>query len=235
MLNESWINEQFSHLLGVHSPLTFLLAFAAGILTSLTPCVYPIIPIIVTFIGARKDASRFKAFQLSLFYVLGMSVTYTFLGLLAAWSGSMFGKVQSSPWTNLLVGLIFILFGLYQLDLIPINLPVLTPKKGESGFGTAFFIGLTSGVIASPCAAPVLGSILIFVADKQDLGFGALLMFVYSLGMGLLFLLLGTFTGLLASIPKTGNWSKWIKYVFAAGMFLIGGYLLVFKAIMRWF
>jgi len=235
MLNQSWLNDQFSHLLGINSPLTFLLAFLAGILTSMTPCVYPIIPIIVTYIGARKDASRFKAFQLSLFYVLGMSATYTLLGVLAAWSGNMFGRVQVHPLTNLLVGLVFIAFGLYQLDLIPFSLPSFTAKKSGNEFWSAFFIGVTSGVIASPCAAPVLGSILLFVADKKDFGFGTLLMLCYSLGLGILFLLLGTFTGLLSSLPKVGKWSKWIKYGFALGMFLIGGYLIVFKAILLWF
>lgn len=205
------------------------IAFLAGILTSLTPCVYPIIPIIVSYVGAQSGGSKKKGFLISLLYVLGLALVYSILGLIAALSGSFFGEIQSSFWANFIVGNICLLFALSMFDLFSIQIPFLSrlqPKQGEGLWG-AFFLGAVSGLVASPCTAPILGVILTFVATKQSIVYGAVLLFSFAIGMGLLLIVIGTFTGLLTALPKSGAWMVRIKKVFGFILLAIAEYFLI--------
>ena len=201
-----------------------LLAFGAGFATSLTPCVYPMIPITIGIIGARSAGRRSKGFSLSLLYVLGIACTYSALGTAAALTGSLFGSVLQNAWVVGFVCLVFFvmalsLFGAFELQ-VPSAFATRMRGVHGSGYPGAFLLGLVAGIVASPCIGPVLVAMLAFVAASGSvlLGFG--LFFVFALGLGVLFLVLGTFTGLLAGIPKSGNWMLAVRYVF--GLIFLG-------------
>ncbi len=206
------------------------LAFIAGILTSVTPCVFPLIPIIASYLGSRGEQSKSHNLLLSLAYVIGMSIIYTVLGILAALTGRMFGSVQTNPIVNLMVGNIFILLGLSLLDVFRIPIPgfgkAASPSKAHGILGS-FFLGFTSGFIAAPCTAAVFLAILTFVARSKDVLYGGAVMFCFALGLGFLLIIIGTFTGILASLPKSGKWTLVIQKVFAFLMIVTGEYFLI--------
>lgn len=219
--------------------LSFLAVYLGGVLISFTPCVYPVIPITVAFIGAR-GGSKGRAFFLSLIYVLGMAVTYTILGAVAALSGKLFGQIQSNPWTYFIIGNICILMGLSMFDLFALS--VRTPdfitrmqsKKRMEGVAGGFLVGAASGLIMGPCTAPVLAVILSYAATRQNVAFASTLMFVFACGMGTLLILAGTFAGLLAGIPKSGAWMVRINRLFGWILLGAGEYFLI-HAGMLWF
>lgn len=222
---ENLISNFNSYLYG--APFTALLiSFLAGVLTSFTPCVYPLIPITVGFIGARSSASKTRGFYLSLLYVLGLACVYAALGAFAALTGKLFGQIGTSPWTYLFVGNVCLLFGLAMLDVFTIQFQFLSaaqPRLQQSGGGvTAFLFGGCSGLVAGPCTTPVLGVLLTFVASRQNVALGVIMLFVFAFGMGTLLVLVGTFTGLLSSLPKSGEWVMRIKKVFGFLMIAIG-------------
>jgi thiol:disulfide interchange protein DsbD len=220
------------------APLLALgLAFLGGLATSFTPCVYPIIPITVTFIGARGVQTRLQAFVLSLFYALGIAVTYTALGIFAALSGRIFGAMTQSPYVYLVVGNIILLFGLNMLEVFELPLPgVLSgtgTAKARKGFLGAFAIGVTSGFVVGPCTAPVLATILTYVATQGNLFMGGATLFLFAMGMCALIIVAGTFSGALSSLPKSGDWMVRIKKGFGWVMILLGEYF-VFRAGALW-
>ncbi len=220
----------FAHIIQQGSPrsflLAFLLAFGGGVLASFTPCVYPMIPITISFIGGRAQ-SRLHAAKLSGIYVLGMSIMYTFLGLFAALTGKVFGTFTMTPIFYILVGLVILFFGALQLGWIKLKIPQWSISTGQEGYGGAFLMGLTSGLIAAPCTVPILGIILTFIATTQSFLYGALLMFSFSLGLGLLLLVLGVFAGLLTTLPKSGHWLLTLKKVAGYCFLTIGAYFLI--------
>ena len=225
----------FSNLLQQYMGKGFLIplltSYGGGLLTSLTPCFYPLIPLLVAYVGGRGESSKGRGFALSSFFVLGLSVTYSALGAIASLTGMMFGQIQSSPWTYLIVGNIILFLGLSMLGLYEFRLPqFLQGKKSgqrKKGFFGAFLLGLTSGFIAAPCTAPVLGTLLTYVASRQRVAFGTLLLFVYSLGMGTLLIVLGTFTGFLTALPKSGKWMVVIKKGMGWVMLAMAEYFLI--------
>lgn len=209
------------------------IALVAGILTSFTPCVYPVIPITVGYIGANAAGSKRKGFTLSVSYVMGMAVTYSLLGGTAALTGKIFGQVSTSPISYLIIANICILFGISMLGVFDLRIPsFLTrahigsrPKRGS--VLPAFLVGLASGLVVGPCTAPVLAVILTYVATKQNLFYGVSILFTFACGMGFLLIMLGTFTGLIVSMPKAGPWLNKIKKVFGWIMILAGEYFLI--------
>ena len=211
--------------------LAYPIAFIAGILISLTPCVYPLIPIIISYIGGKSERNRFKIFLLSLSYVIGVAITYSGLGIFAVLSGKLFGEIQTNPIAYIIVGNIIILFGLSMLDVFLLpgisSLSRITKIRGTKGsYLGALGIGLTSGFVVAPCTAAVLGVLLSYVASRQNLFFGASLLFVFALGIGVLLIAIGTFTGILVSLPKPGTWMPKIQKVFGFAMILLGEYFL---------
>ncbi len=237
-----WLNELFKEwgfLLGEAlktnlesgSLLAIVIVFAAGVLTSLTPCVYPMIPVTVTYIGGSSVGSKTRGFTLSLFFVLGLSIIYSSLGAFSALTGKIFGDITQNPWIYIIVANIIILFGLSMLGVFTIRLPSFLTGIGKAGRGGGFLgailMGMAAGFIAAPCTAPVLGVLLVLVGQKQNIAYGAFLLLVFSLGLGLLFLLLGTFSGMLASMPKAGSWMDRIKIGFGVAMVAIGEYFLI--------
>jgi len=211
--------------------VALLIAYMAGILTSFTPCVYPLIPLTVGFIGAKASASRKKGFYLSLLYVLGLALIYAALGVFAALSGKLFGQISTSPWTYLFVGNVCILFGLAMLDVFTLQLQFLSgaqPNIKKSGGGLAAFVfGCCSGLVAGPCTTPVLGTLLAYVASRQNVVLGCAMLFVFALGMGTLLIVVGTFTGILSSLPRAGVWIERVKKGFGFLMIIVGEFFII--------
>ncbi|WP_243322727.1 cytochrome c biogenesis protein CcdA [Geothrix sp. SG200] len=192
-----------------HSGLfwSLLLVFLAGMGASLTPCVYPMIPITMAIVGA-KGSGKARGFALSAMLVLGMAVTYTTLGVLAARSGAAFGAFAQKPAFLIPVSLLFAAFALSLFGAFEIALPQglalkLQGDGSRKGFGGAFLMGLVLGPLSAPCVGPVIGAVLVGIAQRGDVFMGGLQLFVFALGMGVLFLTVGTFS---AALPKSGDW-----------------------------
>lgn len=204
----------------------YLGAFGAGFLTSLTPCVYPMIPITLAIFGARgKDVSKRRAIALAAAYVLGMGFTYAVLGVVFAtiFGATGFGSQLSHPGVVIPLVLVFVAFAASMFGAFEINLPSGLQARlnqiGGKGYGGAFAMGSVGGLIAAPCTGPFLGGLLAFTAKTSAFGGGTLL-FVYALGMGVLFFVLAAFA---MSLPKSGPWMDTVKS--------IGGVLMLLAAI----
>ena len=208
--------------------IDYLKAFLGGIGISLTPCIYPLIPITAGYVGVNAVGSRLKGFILSLIYVTGIAVMYSILGLLASLTGTIFGTISTSPITYITVGSIIILFGISMLGLFHIHLPQkikLHNHKRENYLST-FLLGLSSGLVASPCLTPVLGSILLYLTTKKNLVYGATLLFSFAYGMGLVLILIGIFSGVLTNLPKSGKWMEYMKKIGALVLMAMGVYFI---------
>ncbi|MCF6188130.1 MAG: sulfite exporter TauE/SafE family protein, partial [Desulfobulbaceae bacterium] len=201
--------------------LAFTAAYVGGLLASLTPCVYPMIPITAGVISnSNIGGSKLRGFLLSLVYITGMALTYAALGIFAAATGRFFGTINTSPWTFFIVGNIILLLGLGMLDVFRLPTFAVRMDTKIKGMPGVFIVGMASGLIAGPCTAPVLGALLAYVASTGNLFLGGSLLFVFSFGMGAILLVVGTFSGILASIPRSGNWMVIIKKTM--GVFMIG-------------
>lgn len=207
-----------------------LLVFVAGIFSSLTPCVYPLIPITISLFGAREASSRWEGFLLSLTYVFGISITYSIMGVLAASVGALFGGVMQNPLVLVGLSVLFLVLGLSSVGLfdlrLPGNLQTTLSQKGGAGYLGALVMGLVAGIIAAPCVGPIVAGVLLYVAQQQDILLGWLLLMVFSFGMGLLFLVLGTFSSLLTRLPRSGGWMDGVKLVFGVVFFGMALYYL---------
>ncbi len=217
--------------------LTLLLVYVFGLLTCLTPCVYPLIPITISIFGAREAKTKFEALSLSATYVLGMAVMYSSLGFFAAMTGAVFGQYMSNPWVIGVIAAIFIALGASMLGAFDFQIPSFLQERlgqaGGHGYGSAFVMGTIAGIIAAPCTGPILAGILLYVATEGNPYFGFILLFTYSFGLGTPFLLLGVFSSLLANRPQAGGWMESVKSVFGIIMFVAALYFLknVFPAL----
>jgi thiol:disulfide interchange protein DsbD len=201
-----------------HQPVVAVATlFGAGVLTSLTPCIYPMIPITAGILGAAggQGASRLRVALLTLTYVLGLALLYAFLGMLAGLSGSLFGTVASSWWARLIIGNLLLLFALAMLDVIPISAPqrvvAWAGRLGGGSYPAVFLLGATSGIVAAPCGAPAFAVVLTWVAATGNGWLGFVYLFVFSLGMTALLVMVGLFSGTLAALPRSGRWMLWVK------------------------
>ena len=216
------------------SAAAFLLVFLGGLLTSFTPCVYPMIPITMAVIGAQASGKRFGGFILSLFYVLGISSTFSVLGMAAAKTGSLFGAAMGHPVVLVLISAIFFLMGLSMLGAFVMQMPpALAARlrgKKRTGFLGAFLTGILAGLVVSPCISPLLVVILTWVAKKGSLFLGFGLLFSFALGLGVLFIVIGTFSGALRSLPKTGIWMELVERGF--GVLLVALAIVFLKPVL---
>lgn len=213
------------------SALTFLTVYAYGFVASLTPCVYPLIPITIGFLGANKGSLFFR-FLNALMYVLGLSVVYSILGVIAALSGQMFGNLTSNWYVYIIFGVLLLVVGGFMMDWYVIPLPNIMNKfikKGNTSVFSSFVFGLISGLVASPCTAPLLAGLLMYVSSTKNIIYGSALMFTFSIGMNTLLLIIGVFTNVLLHIPKSGSWLIIVKRVLAMVIILSGVYF-IFKA-----
>jgi thiol:disulfide interchange protein DsbD len=219
------------------SPVTALpLLFAAGVLTSLTPCVYPMIPITVALVGGEsvgaQPTARRRVVVLTLSYVLGLALVYAALGLFAGLTGTIFGTVSSNPWLYFLQANVLLIAGLAMLDVFALRLPASTAdwatRVGRGGRGTgAFAMGAVSGLVAAPCSAPVMAAVLTWVTHTKSAVLGFVYLFVFSLGMCALLVVVGVSSGSLSRLPRAGTWMVRIKRIFGLVMIGVAEYYLV--------
>ncbi len=203
--------------------LNLLVIFLGGLALNLTPCVYPLIPITIGYFGGQTEGRTSKLFVLGLLYVLGLSITYSVVGVVTSLSGALFGSLLQSTAVIIIICLIFVALALSMFGLYEFKLPdswVMKAGGARSGRFGAFFMGLTMGVVAAPCVGPFVFSLITIVANKQDPFYGFLVFFVLSLGLGLPYLILALFSGKLKNLPRAGLWMEAVKHIF--GFIMIG-------------
>ncbi len=221
--------------LSAGSLMAYPVAFFAGLLISFTPCVYPIIPIQLGFIGGQTASAQtsggrasWRGFTLSVLFVVGMAIVYAALGAFASLTGTLFGIWASSPWTYIVVGNVILALALSMLDVIQLPMPQFlanwNPERKGKGYVSALLIGASSGLVVGPCTAPALGAAL---GAQGNVFFGTTVLFVFAIGMGALMIALGTFSGALTALPRSGEWMVKVKKGFGFAMILIAQYLFV--------
>lgn len=202
----------------------FLLAFIGGLLTSFTPCVLPLLPITLIVIGVGHHRQRHHNFGLAVMLTLGMMVTYALMGSLAAVLGLQLGFVFQSRWFLAAVIVFFLVMSAAMFDLfhmqVPLWLRTLLMRLGGQGPLGAFLAGISMGFLAAPCVGPVMGALLGFVGLTQNVWMGFLLMCSFALGMGSVFVIVGTFYGTLSHHTRKPHVARWVKRVLGVAMLL---------------
>jgi len=228
--DESKVN--FSMLVKDSLFFVFLLVFLGGILTSLTPCIFPMIPITVGIIGAKNTNSKLQAFSFSAIYVLGIAITYSILGVVAGMTGSILGSILQANIVMYIIALIFILMGLSMLDVFYFQAPIsmqnklsrMYRKQTKGTYIGVFAMGLISGLIATPCVAPIIAFILTYVSQTRNALLGSLLLFTFAIGMGLLLIFLGTFSNIIVNLEHFNKWTSKVKNILGVAMIFIAFY-----------
>jgi len=200
--------------------------FGAGLLTSLTPCVYPMIPITAGILGGSgaEGRSRRQTVAYTLTYAAGLALVYASLGVLAGLTGTLFGTISSNPWAYFTFGNLLLVAGLAMLDVIPLAAPrrlvAWASRIGGGSVGGVFLMGATSGLVAAPCGVPAFAAVLTWVGSTQSGVWGFIYLFVFSLGMTALLVAVGLFSGTMATLPRPGRWTGWLKR--GAGIVMLG-------------
>jgi len=225
--------------LSTQPAIALVLLFGAGVLTSLTPCIYPMIPITASVISgtAGEAAARSRVVGLTLAYILGLALLYAVAGLLAGLSGQLFGTIAASVWARLLIAGLLAVFGLAMLDVFPVAAPRrLVDWAGGLGAGSypaVFLLGATSGLVAAPCGAPAFAAVLTWVSTTGSAWLGFLYLFVFSLGMTALLFVIGLSAGGVSRLPRAGTWTLWVKKISGVLMLLMSAYY-VYQAWLVW-
>ena len=188
--------------------------FLAGLGLNLTPCIYPLIPVTVSYFGIKSGRSRKKIILHGVIYITGIAITNSILGTFVALSGGMLGEWLQRAWVLVGVASVLVLFGLSSLGLWEIRVPsgILSFfSKDYGGYGGTIFMGLTLGVVSAPCIGPFVLGLLTYVGTLGDPLIGFLFFFVLSLGMGIPLAIIGIFSGLMDKMPLSGEWMVWIR------------------------
>ena len=196
---------------------TFVFIFLMGLALNLTPCIYPLIPITISYFGGQAGGRTGRVFGLALLYVLGMSITYSALGLVAAMTGSLFGAALQNPVVVIFIAAILAALALSMFGLWEIRLPMfLATRTGSAkqGYAGAVVMGLTMGLVAAPCIGPFVLGLLTYVGQMGKPLLGFLMFFTLAWGIGLPFLVLGTISGSIARLPRSGSWMIWVRKIF---------------------
>jgi cytochrome c-type biogenesis protein len=229
-----------SQLLSGNPALALPALFAGGVLTSLTPCVYPMIPITAAIVGGQTAAdaamgatpSRLRPVLLTLTYVVGLALVYSALGVFAGLTGTLFGSVSTNPWLYFAMANVLVVAALSMLDVVPIRLPAgimaRAATMGTAGrFSGAFLMGAMSGLVAAPCSAPVMAAVLTWVTVTHSAVLGFFYLLTFSLGMCALLVVVGLSSGGLARLPRAGAWMVTVKRLFALVMLGAAEYYLI--------
>jgi cytochrome c-type biogenesis protein len=226
---DTLVSTQLSHLTWVSVGIIFL----AGLLTSLTPCMLSMLPITIGYIGGYEAKSRLQAATQSTWFSLGLATTLAGLGILAAFLGQVYGQVGIG--LPIIVSIIAILMGLNLLEALPLKLPSFDgidfiPKTVPDGV-RSYLLGLTFGLVASPCSTPVLATLLAWVAATQNTLLGGALLLSYTAGYVAPLILAGTFTATLKKLLEMRRWSAWITPVSGALLVGFGVFSLLFRLV----
>jgi cytochrome c-type biogenesis protein len=214
--------------------------FLGGVLTSLNPCIYPMIPITAAIVGGQEigsvntgiPRSRWRPVLLTLTYVLGLAALYSVLGVIAGMTGTLFGSISTNPWLYFVMANLLILSALMMFDVLPVPVPRgwvdRATRAGTAGrFSGAFVMGGVSGLVAAPCGAPIMAAVLTWVSTTQSAALGFLYLLVFSIGMCTLLVVVGVSSGALARLPRSGAWMSWIKRGFGFVMLGVAQYYLI--------
>ena len=230
-----------SAILTSNPALALPMVFAGGVLTSLTPCIYPMIPITVSIVGGQTVGgaagvgtvqSRGRTVALTASYVVGLALVYALLGLLAGLTGTLFGSISTNPWLYFAMANLLLLFALAMLDVLPVRVPQAVLQRASEagssgGVAGSFAMGAASGLVAAPCGAPMMAAVLTWVSLTKSALLGFVYLFVFSLGMTSLLVVVGLSTGVLTRLPRAGVWMVWIKRGFALLMLAVAEYYLI--------
>ncbi len=218
--------------------VAFLTIFFIGLALNLTPCVYPMLGVTVSIFGARRAAPPLQVLGLAILYVLGIAAMYSTLGLVAAFTGGLFGAFLQNAWVLVGIGVLLALLSLSMFGLYEFQMPAeLLSRIGGSGTTSAagvFLSGLLVGIFAAPCIGPPVVALLAVVGAKGDPWFGFLSFFVLSLGLGLPYLILATFSNLLQQLPSSGDWMVWVKKVFGVILLGVGVFYVLLGLAPKW-
>ena len=209
--------------------LTFILVFLGGLALNLTPCIYPLIPITISYFGGQGQGKKGGVVLHSVLYVVGMATTYSILGVVAAFTGSLFGVALQYPPVLVGIALIMFLLALSMFNVYELRVPAFLNRfagGSQRGFFGTFFMGLTCGIIAAPCIGPFVLGLLTYVGNRGNVVLGFSLFFVLALGLGIPFLLLGIFSGSLNRIPRSGAWMVWVRTIFGFILIAMAVYFL---------
>ncbi|MBI3088149.1 MAG: thioredoxin fold domain-containing protein [Candidatus Omnitrophica bacterium] len=218
----------------------FLFAFLGGLALNLTPCVYPLIPITISFFAGQAQQRVGRTAALAACYVLGLAITYSTLGLITSLTGGMLGAALQQPWILILTALVMAGLGLSLCGLFEFRVPaVFTSRLGTARTGVigALIMGLTVGIVAAPCIGPFVLGMLLYVGQLGRPLVGFWLFFALALGLGLPYLFLGIFAGQLHRLPRSGAWLTWVKQLLGCVLFGVALYLvfpLIPDAVSRW-
>lgn len=230
-----------SETLTTHPLLAIPLVFAGGVLTSLTPCIYPMIPIVAAVVGGQGAAtgdsvgelrSPPRTVALTLAYVVGLALAYALLGLVAGLTGSLFGAISTDPRLYFLLANLLVAYALMLVDVLPVPIPrsaiqwASTLEGGGRVAGT-FAMGAASGLVAAPCGAPVMAAVLTWVATTKSALLGLAYLFAFSLGMCSLLVVVGLAAGGAVWLPRPGPWMVWVKRAVAAVLLGVAEYYLI--------
>jgi len=223
------LREAGGQLAGKGLPLVFFLVFIGGLALNLTPCVYPLIPITISYFGGQARGRKGNLVAHSVLYVVGMAVTYSVLGVIAAFTGSLFGTALQYPAVLAAIAFIMILLALSMFNIYELRVPAFLSRiagGSQKGFFGTFFMGLTVGIIAAPCIGPFVLGLLTYVGNQGSVVLGFLLFFVLTLGLGVPFLFLGIFSGSIRRLPRSGAWMVWVRTIFGFVLIAMAVYFL---------
>ena len=203
--------------------LTFFFIFLGGLALNLTPCIYPLIPITISYFGGQAGGKTSRVFLLALLYVFGMSITYSALGTIAAMTGSLFGSALQNPLVVVFLAAVLVALALSMFGFWEIRMPMFVARRtgtARRGYAGAIVMGLTMGVVAAPCIGPFVLGLLTYVGEMGKPLLGFLMFFTLAWGIGIPFLVLGTLSGNIARLPRSGDWMVWVRKIF--GFILVG-------------
>ena len=207
---------------GEFSLLILLLCFLGGIVASLSPCGIGVLPIVVSYVGGYSNEKTSKIAVQILFFILGLSLTLTVVGIVCALTGKVFGGTQN-PYLVLVLASLIMIFGLNLLGLLDINFPVLVkkfPENSKHNFITyPIILGSVFALATSPCSTPILAGIMATASMSDNIGYSALMLFLFSLGQGVIILFSGLFTSVLKNLKSFASFSEWLTR--ASGLILI--------------
>lgn len=213
--------------------LTFLLVFFGGLALNLTPCVYPLIPITISYFGGQSHGSHRRLFILAVAYLIGIAITYSILGVIAALTGSLIGAAMQNPIVLSFVALVLIALALSMFDVYTLRMPARmstfagSPKVGVLG---SLFMGLTLGIVIAPCVGPFVLGLLTYVGKQSNPILGFWLFFTLAIGMGLPLVFLALVSGNIGKLPRSGEWMVWVKKIL--GFVLLGMAVYFLKTIL---
>ena len=221
-----------AQLLNGNPALALPALYVGGVVTSLTPCVYPMIPITAAIVGGQSVNQKARPVLLTLTYVTGLALVYSILGVIAGLTGTLFGSVSTNPWLYFAMANVLVLAALGMLDVVPVRVPAAIMARaataGTAGrFSGAFLMGAMSGLVAAPCSAPVMAAVLTWVTVTHSATLGFVYLLTFSLGMCTLLVVVGLSSGTLARLPRAGAWMVTVKKVFALVMLGAAEYYLV--------